>query len=177
MVLAKEEDVLKQWKYATGKGKGIKRNYMLTVTNKRIISRIEDPYNVTQEEICISDVKSVSILKSIKAVNFWMILGGIIAFYGMICWFGSLSGDSWLAVVLGILLPLIGGALIFYGNKYAKQTGKICVRFSTYKKEGMNMFVGAVNGKFFNKYLRLKVDNDVSAEILETIGALIVENK
>ncbi len=174
MVLAKEEQVLKEWEYANSKVKTVETKYSLTVTNKRIISRSKSSRKSACEEIPISEVKGISASHEMKS-NFWaillMVLGGLV----ILIQFFSLGEDFNAGIFLiGLLL---GGFLIYLGYIRLGE-GMFTLTISTKGKEGQPMQMGAI--KFvkslfnFKGKVKIKINNHAAEDIIETIGSLIV---
>lgn len=174
MVLAKDEQVLREWEYASSKVKMVETKYSLTVTNKRIISSSKSSQKSAREEIPVSAVKGISASHEMKS-KFWaillMALGGLV----ILMQFFSL-GEDFNAGLFFIGL-LLGGFLIYLGYIRLGE-GMFTLTISTKEKEGQPMQMGAI--KFvkslfnFKGKVKIKINNHAAEDIIETIGSLIV---
>ena len=178
MVLAKEETVVKEWEYATSKGKVGKTSHTLTVTNKRIVAQSKSPRKTVREEIPVSAIKSLSVTHEMASL-FWaivFIVVGVIVFFVS---FGAGKELGELAWLVTILYIIIAAFFIYIGVIRLKQ-GKFSLTI-TYQKGGDFISVGAMRmfksptlfKGLFGKKLKVSVNNQAADEILETIGALV----
>ena len=60
MILAKNESLIKEWKYGSKKQKRVVTESTLSITNKRIVSEVSNKNYISRSEIPVSCVKSVS---------------------------------------------------------------------------------------------------------------------
>lgn len=183
MVLAKEETVVKEWEYATSKGKAGKTSHTLTVTNKRIITQSKSPRKTTREEIPVGAVKSVSVSHEMASL-FWAIVFFVFGALFVIFSFSEGKGNEDGEFITKILMWALAAFFIYLGIMRLKQ-GRFSLTFS-YQKGGEFLSVGAMRMMksplpifkgLFGKKLKVNVNNEAAEEILETIGALVIENK
>ena len=158
MLLAKDEVVIKNWDYAHAKQKRIKTTASLTVTNKRIVYTCENQQRIDRQEIPLEAVKTIACEKRI-APNFWPIV--------MIIFGGILS------------LVLIGIPLLLAGIRSLNQ-GSFTIEITTYGEEGSSMDLRASKMLMRRKNkgtLKVSIDRDAVQEIVDTIGAIVIDNK
>ncbi|MBQ8308456.1 MAG: hypothetical protein IJX96_01345 [Clostridia bacterium] len=175
MVLAKDEQVLKEWEYASSKVKTVETIYSLTVTNKRIISQSKSNRKNTHEEIPVSEVKGISSSHE-TASKFWaivlMVLGGLCVLVPLIVLLVQEDADFNASIILSWL---VGAYLIYLGYVRWDQ-GVFVLTITTKGKEGSPMVMGAMKifKSFFKGKVKIKVNNAEAEDIVETLGALIV---
>ena len=158
MLLAKDEVVIKQWDYAHAKQKRIQTTASLTLTNKRIVYTCENQQRIDRQEIPLSEVKTIASEKRV-ASNFWPIVKII---------FGGLFS-----------LVLIGIPLLLDGIKSLNQ-GSFTIEITTYGQEGSSMDLSAskmLTRKKNRGTLKVSINREVVQEIVDSIGAIIIDNK
>lgn len=174
MVLAKQEEVIKEWSYATARAKGVHTDYKLTVTNKRLVSSARSSLSYSQQEIPLNTIKSISgshEKKSPVGAILLMILGIVAIVVGFVV------GEGKMAITLPV--ALVGVILVIIGIVLLKQ-GAFTLVVTTAGTESSGIAVGAV--KWFGKgkkhgRVKIKVDNKVADEIIETLGAIVIDYK
>ena len=199
MVLAKDEVVVKDWEYAKSivkSGRNVVETVKtLTVTNKRIVAGSKNPMRTDYEEVPLSAVKNVSVshyqpskLSAILMIVFGalaMILGVVLGVVipnntGTDSTTGVYTSDS-TNIVYMLVLVVVGIILLVKGIKNLNQG--ICTLVLTtagVQSELMSLGFFKVfrNGKRVkSETVKVKIDNTVAQEIVETIGAIILENK
>lgn len=158
MLLAKDEVIIKNWDYAHAKQKRIKTTASLTVTNKRIVYTCENQQRIDRQEIPLQEVKTIACEKRI-APNFWPIVKII---------FGGL-----------LSIVLIGIPLLLSGIRSLNQ-GSFTLEITTYGQEGSSMDLRASKMLFRKKNrgtLKVSIDRAIVQEIVDSIGAIIIDNK
>ena len=158
MLLAKDEVVIKNWDYAHSKQKRIQTTASLTVTNKRIVYTCENQQRIDRQEIPLKEVKTIASEKRI-APNFWPIVKII---------FGGL-----------LSLVLIGIPLLLSGIRSLNQ-GSFTIEITTYGQEGSSMDLSAskmLSNKKNRGRLKVSINREVVQEIVDTIGAIVLDNK
>ena len=159
--LAKNESLIKSWEYAQTKQGFEKKSYELTVTDKRIISSSESSKGVDRREIYLDDVKTLeySFAKKglFKAILFF-ILGAITAI-----------------AVVGIFLIIKAIGIL------KEKSFELTMTTEGFESDGLE--IGASSMKkifsFLKKKskLKVKVNKDAALEIINELGAIIVERK
>lgn len=198
MVITKDERVLKRWDYATVKSKKNKMTYTLTVTNKRVVYEEKNATERERREIPIKAVKSVGIFKQRSSnekalrtgARVFLILACISTVIAITLLVGCLikkipiseNAELTVFLVAALMYVLVGVIFNFLANK-----SKLKVNFSlvltTYGQEGESMRVGMIASlrRLFKNAMegmvKIKVSDTVTEEIIETIGALIVDNR
>ena len=178
MILGKNEEELKSWVYGTSQVKNVTSEHRLTVTNKRIIAESNSARKIERQEIGISSVKSISLTHEIgsKALAIFLMFLGVVLFGAAIFMMVS-DGDSMgLAVGLGLLLFAV---IFFVSGIMHLHQGKFVAIIATKEVEGDKLSLGASSlrtKKLKGGKMKVAVDNDVAAEIVETLGALLLAN-
>ncbi|MBE5741921.1 MAG: hypothetical protein E7360_01220 [Clostridiales bacterium] len=166
------EVVLKSWDYAKA-GNAMerdKKNCSLVVTNKRIISSIEDKKSLHREEIPLSEVHGIEgNFKHNKSI--WTVIKLII-------------GIIWSITIIGLIL---GGIKMI---KSAIAQMRACVFNLVITTNGGNgdpLSIGAKGAAaqtrrfhFFSRSVnkfKVYVDKDVAREILDEIGSVVLDVK
>lgn len=177
--LATGETLVKSWDYSDKKKKdGLSSNIThrnLSVTNKRIIARETDKFGATTQEIFLNDVKSISGKYATKRSVLGLIICILLAIVA-----------ATLAFVFEIYYLLIGtGVFILIGILayiFSKQT-VFALNFITYGYENLSMILNAgfltvrKNKNAGNTNIKVYVNFEMAREIVNTIGAIILENK
>jgi hypothetical protein len=158
MLLAKDEVVIKNWDYAHAKQKRIKTTASLTVTNKRIVYTLENQERIDRQEVPLQDVKTIACEKR-TASNFWPIV----------------------MIVFGALLSIVivGIPLLIKGIRSLNQ-GSFQLEITTYGVEGSSLDISASKVLFRKKNrgrLSVSINREAAQEIVDTIGAIIIDNK
>lgn len=177
MNLAKNEKVIREWDYADSKQGNLKTSSKLVVTNKRIISENADQYTTDRKEIPVAAVQSISTSNlhnsNLRAIV--MIVGGIlIALTGIILASQNEGVGSMMVpfLILGVILAIIGVGLLNRG------AFTLLIYTSAMEAESLAMAVGKTNALAVAKKggkLKVKISRDVVDEMLDTIGALIID--
>ena len=179
MVLAKDEVLIKDWNYASGKTGllfGLHTEAKIAVTNKRVIYTAENERKIARQEIPLKAAKSVysshETVSKLGAIML-MILGVILAVVGIVL---TLQ-DSALAI-LGIVAIVLGAVVAWLGYTRLNQ-GAFSLTITTCGIEGESMAVSASRmlGKRQAPVMKVKIHNDIAREIVEEIGAIIAENR
>ena len=180
MVLAKDEQLIKDWHYATGKsGKFFNKLHTkcnLAVTNKRIVYTAENERKISRQEMPMDLAKSVygshETVSKFGAIAL-IVLGILVAIVG---------------IVLGLKIPFIGYiimaiALIFGGYLAIKglillNQGEFMAKVTSVELEGESLTLSASRLLAKKKpaaAMKIKLNNDVAREIVEELGAIIAE--
>ena len=179
MQLANNEHIIREWEYATSKS-GVadlnKTKATLTVTNKRIVHDVRNKLEVSRDEIQLHDVKGVHMSHATKSKAgpvMTIILGVIIMIAGIII--TAQAGAALLPVFL-----VLGGIIVVLGILKLRG-GALTLSITTRHAEGTSLSIGAWGGKKLGKskggQLKVTVNNVVADEIIDTIGAIIIDSQ
>ena len=176
MTLANGERIIKDWDYAKQKGNAglagkIKKT--LTVTNKRIVHEVHSNVARTHQEIPLNSVKSIT-MSSVRKVPAGSIIAIILGALAILAMFFIPDmpvrtkaigfGVSALLIIIGIL-GLGKGAF----------TLEICTK--GYEGTPLNVGcsrIGTASKKM--KKIKMKVNFKVVDDIMDTLGAILLEN-
>ena len=178
MILGKNEQELKSWVYSTAQMKNVVSEQRLTITNKRIISESNSARKTERQELAISSVKGISLTHEVgsKALAVLLMLLSVALFVFAIVMIVS-EGDS-TGLLLGAMLVIL--AVIFFVMGVLRlHRGKFTAVITTKDVEGEKMYIGASSlgsKSLKGGQMKVAVDNDVAAEIVETLGALLLGN-
>ncbi len=157
LICGKNEAIIKSWDYALEK-KGLERKtFNLTATDKRLISTAESSKSCSRSEVYLSDIKSLD-YKFKRNGSFLAILMLI---------FGILTS----ILVFGILYIVLAVRIL-----RAKQ---FVLVVNTYGQESLGLAVGASAKLKREKHGRIRVivNKNVAKEIINELGALILDAK
>ena len=176
MTLANGEKIIKDWDYAKQKGGAglagkIKKN--LTVTNKRIVHEVHSNVARTHQEIPLNAVKSIS-MSSVRKVPTGAILAIILGIVTVAASF--ILPDMQTSVKAGIIGV---GALLFIIGVLCLGQGAFTLEIATKGLEGSSLYVGSSSigsRKKKVKKVKMKVDLKVVDDIMDTLGAILLEN-
>ena len=175
MVLAKEEVIVNEWEYATSKmGKSV-TSYTLTVTNKRIVSTLQNAREVRQREIPVSSVQNVSLLfekpSQLPAILL-ITLGCLIGLAG-IALFLVFSSLWWLIpIVPGVAIIIYGLTKINGGTFYLELSTNMSPEYELMALGDDKSYTGSKSSSE-----KIFINNDVAKEIIDSLGAIIIDNK
>ena len=186
MVLAKDETIVKEWEYAksrTAMGflEKVETKSTLTVTNKRLISTSKSDRKVEQQEIPIQSIKSISCsheIPSILSVIIFITLGVLALILALVLQNSDEMEDGAL-ILVALVLAVLGVCFIIAGIKRLNQ-GIFKMVITTTGREGEALELGAT--RLFKRFaksgkVKVQINNDVIKEIIDTLGAIIIENK
>lgn len=177
MKLAQNEQIIKEWEYATSQNRADTMKHSLTVTNKRIIAASRGAHKVTQEEVATSDVKSVSLSHYVPS-KFFAILMIVLSVVSLAVGIFLFVHDEDTALY-GIPLVALFAILLLIGIMNLHQ-GVFTLTLMTEGTQSFLLGLGAMRLVRKSKKkgaTKVKVNNEVADEIMETLGALIVEAK
>lgn len=187
MITAKDEQILKEWEYATSTKKMMETKYSLTVTNKRLISQTKSPLKNTHEEIALSSIKSFSATHSTpsKFLAIVLILAGILLIgFPIYTLMKDVGFDNLKAMELGewikYLAPCLVGIFLFYLAYLRLCQGTFSLIITTKDVESTPILLGSaryfrrpsLKGSLVGKR-KVRLNNAVSEEIVETLGSII----
>ncbi|MBO5927015.1 MAG: hypothetical protein J6Q38_05620 [Clostridia bacterium] len=174
MKLATNEQILKTYNYASVG----KVSDTLTVTNKRVVlttdGKLNDGSKVhTTDEIMLESIERVSAAVATKRNIFYLILSLLFAVAGVALLASGSDGGTLIK-----LLPFVGTIIFLIVFFVAKQRSFFLVLTSSVK-EGMDLSVsvGTWTRKKSSKAVKVKVDEAIVSEIIDEIGAIVVESK
>ncbi|MBQ7369876.1 MAG: hypothetical protein IJW58_02755 [Clostridia bacterium] len=193
MLLAKDETLLKEWQYGTTKEGflglfGETKKATLTVTDKRIVAGVKSSKRTAYEEVAIKDVTQVSLSQftpSKQRAYLLIVLGVLQAVSALgillIPMLLPQQDPSSMGSISGMAVPLllIAALFILTGIKLLNQGG-FTMSLLMKGVETPLLSVGAVSlsGKAKKQgTMKVSVNMESAKEIVETIGALIVENQ
>ena len=176
MILANGEKIIKDWDYAKQKGgAGLagKIKKTLTVTNKRIVHEVHSNVARTHQEIPLNAVKSIS-MSSVRKVPTGAILAIIL---GIVAIAASFALPE---VQPAIQFSILGvGALLFIIGVLGLGHGAFTLEIATKGLEGSSLYVGTSSlgsRKKKIKKVKMKVDLKVVDDIMDTLGAILIDN-
>ena len=180
MQLSTNEQVLRQWDYATSKSGMVdlnKTQATLTITNKRIIHDVRNKLEISRTEVQVKDVKSVHMTQTRKSKVgpiMKIVLGIIIAIVGII-----IASSAEVAALIPVFL-ILGGIFVVWGI-LSLRGGALTLNLYTYDTSEESLTIGASGGKGLGKKNKSKikviVNNDVAYDIVESLTALILYAK
>jgi uncharacterized membrane protein len=179
MVLAKDEVLIKDWNYASGKTGllfGLHTEAKIAVTNKRVIYTAENERKIARQEIPLKAAKSVysshETVSKLGAILL-MLLGVVLAIAGIVLLFAK-----GIFPILGVVALVLGAVVVWLGYTRLNQ-GAFSLTITTCGIEGESMAVSASRmlGKRQAPVMKVKIHNDIAREIVEEIGAIIAENR
>ena len=180
MVLAKDEQIIKDWDYATGKsGKFFNKLHTqcnLTVTNKRIVYTAENERKIARQEMPMDLAKSVYGTHETvsKFGAFCMIIFGILI--------------AVVGAILGLKIPIVGHvimvAAVILGVYWVIKgiirlnQGEFMAKVTSTEIEGESLTLAASRLLAKKKpaaAMKITLNNLLAREIVEELGAIITE--
>jgi hypothetical protein len=179
MVLASNEAKIKEWEYGSVRVGNQVTQSTLTVTNKRIIKTERNANRLDQQEIPLDTVKSIHCTHEVPSklsAILKIIFGVVFIIVGVLLLFAK---DASIAQMIPMFaaLCLIGIILLAVGIKQLNQ-GVFFLVITTIGVEGQPLEAGFV--KWFKKAgkggkIKIKINNFVIADMIESLGAIITE--
>ena len=180
--LAKDEVLVKTWNYAGTEGKSTVAKE-LTVTNRRIIHRSIDKFGVATQEYFVRDIKSLNGVHATKRSVLGLVICCILAVLcivaAIVFKFYYLFAGVAIFVLIGVLSYIFSKKSCFALNLelVTHQRGEVSEFMSV--SAGLAQF--AASGKRSKKNAKQPsidagINYEVAKEIVETIGALLLEN-
>lgn len=164
MVLAKGEVLIKDWNYANSKSGGlfskVETHANLSVTSKRIIYSAESKRSVERQEIPLDKVKTLSMSRSAEA-NGWIIF--------RIIFFAIFS-----VILIGIP-GLVRAIKELNSGMFHLEITTEGITTPSLEVETQKTVVRKRRAK--NQKVKIMIDKHVVEEIIDELGAIIVENK
>ena len=183
MILAKDEVIINEWEYATSKSKKYFSKHSLTVTNKRVVNRVQSKRKITQREVPVSSIQNISLSHEIPSkfcAIFLIVLGALLMCVGAVLLMGVINiVMPLISLIVGAVVLIIGLILVICGILRLNQ-GAFYLDLSTFYEEHQLMSVGVerlYGKKNIGSSVKFKINNDIAKQIIDTIGAVIIENK
>ncbi len=200
--LAKDEELIKSWEYACSfvetKNSKVDENNItrcnIALSNKRCVLQREKGLNIERREVFLKDVCGITTERKVETSSskktIGRIIGGILLILvGAFLLFGLLSSmidveiPMWIRFVGGILLIIIGIWLCSKGKEESMTAFAINIYTRSISCDIISDAVGfgflydvKKKEKSDDGIITLIVDRTIVNDILENIGALIIEN-
>lgn len=161
MQLAKNEKLIKEWDYASSKAGGliskVETKAKIEVTDKRLIYTAQSKQEINRHEVPLKEINTLSFKQTCKG-NLWVIIK---------------------LIFFGILSLVIIGIPKFIKTLKELNQGSFEMTVTTKGVSTAAMEIGV--SKIFAKVKRAKrikilINKDVVRDIIETLGAVIVES-
>ena len=173
MKFATDENVLKTYNYASVG----KVSETLTVTNKRVILSTEGKMPDgsalhSTEEVKISSIEKVSSTVASKRNGFLIFLTVVFALAAIVGFVALQGALQMVAGIGGLVIALICVIAFIFSKK-----ASFFIELTTGAIKGITMAdsIGNLRLKKSKKKVKIKVEEKVAIEIIEEIGALIIE--
>ena len=172
LILSDGERVIKSWDYGVQQDseKSVTKN--VTVTNKRLICSAENERYITRYETGISNILSVSSGYSATKTNrkLYMILSIVKA----ICLAVALiTKIYYIAIGAVVFVALMIVFLVKMSRERSVVTFYLNVRTKGASEEAVN--IGTTARDEFGEMWYVAIDEEISREIVDTIGALLLK--
>lgn len=174
LVLARNEQIVNEWQYATSKGKGGNFSHDLTVTTKRIVVQEQSQNSAHHVEISVDSVKGVD-LRYRKEINK---LGILIALIGLVLLIvGAVNLKT-----SGVTMLIIGAAVFGIGVLIVMLLSRAQLVVIIYSDldtdKGLGVYANSIPPVFKafkrGKATRVKVNPNIAREIVSTLGSIIL---
>ena len=186
MILSKEENIIKEWCYATS-SKGIKETkHTLTITNKRVIAQSISSKKIIREELPINLIKGISSSStkkpSLVVPLLFFIIGGLFAFMSLSQLMSTF--EIFFKIISFSIYALLSALFIIIGINKLKQSAFFLTFHTNERNDGAYLSIGSTNitpnalpifKLFLNKKVSIKVNNEVAEDILNSIGSIIID--
>ena len=170
MKLAQNEQVVRKWEYASAQGFS-KHTATLTVTNERIVHEVKSATRLERQEIPVKSAKSIYASRANSILGIILLILAGIFFLMMVSLFGELDEEA-----LIFLVPII--PLVIFGILLLKRCAMTLVITTEGRSEvGLSLGVFSRLAGYLSGTIRVHADRDTVDNMLENIGALIVDIK
>lgn len=180
MILAPNERLVKQWNYANVQGGKDHFQYILSVTNKRVVTEQIGRLSHKKKEIRVQDVSSVHASSKKQSPVFAMIVFGLALVMLLVALTAPQNEDtSIMFFVLAAVLAVVG--LILFVKRSCTIEVRICV--DKLMTPSLMITKDAIKTKAKAKkspateVVKVKVDKAIANEIVEELGCLILTKK
>ena len=187
--LGKGEHVLKEWAYAEQKRGSNKDTATLTLTNRRLIHDVEGKRSITRHEIQLENIRSVDYkheTPSILGPVIGIIVGIVLLILGIV--FLAVIAPGMADLIPLIVFLSVGGVLtvaglcvtIVFFCKLGRGSFQMTVTVEGVESTGLEIGVSSIVASSKPKKsvdAKIKVNNDLAREIIDTLGAVIMECK
>lgn len=179
MQLSTNEQVVREWDYATSKSGMIdlnKTHATLTVTNKRIVHDVRNKLEISRTEVQLKDVKTVHMTQTKKSMVgpvLAIILGIVLAIVGLVL-MGQMGTAALIITAIGAIIAIVGF--------FRLRGGAFTMHLFTYGGSEESMAIGVSGGTNLGKKknaskIKVFVNNDVAFDIVESLTAIILDAK
>ncbi len=174
MQLGAEEQIIREWQYASTKFEVYRTDYSLTVTDKRVISASSSKVSTKRQEMLTSQVCGVDMVCEKQSI-----VGAIICL--VLGFFAAVGGFLTMAMLFAAI-PLFLVAVILIGvGLYLLLTASHRFEVKIYSTarfvNPISIACNSKRKKNVRKTIKLKVDKVVGQEIVECLGALLLGDK
>ena len=182
MQLSTNEQVVRQWDYATSKSGMIdlnKTQATLTVTNKRIVHDVRNKLEISRTEVQLKDVKTVHLTQTRKSMVgpiAMIVVGILLVLIGLVVGMAdeSMAALTPVLVIIGIVIAVIG--------LLKMRGGAFTLNLYTYGTSEESLSIGVSGGTNLGKKknaskIKVFVNNDVAFDIVECLTAIILDAK
>ena len=173
MNLANGEKLLREWTYATKKEGRTKSKCTLTVTNKRIVASEDSTLRITQEEIPMKAVKTISFSHEIMPKLLSMILFCVAGALLLVGVYLAAKQES----AKPFFIFIICAAIVSYIAYTLLNQSKFYMTITTEGGEGSRLSIGAntvVRKRKMKNKVKVKISDSVILEIIDDLGALVI---
>lgn len=154
---ASNEQLVKTWDYASSKEGSDRRDYNISVTNKRIIYTAEGNKGIDRREMYLSDVKTLEygFAKSAGIGTILLLIFGIIT----------------AIVVVGIFMIIKAVHLL------REKTFTLEITANGFESEGISVGASSLLTSKKHKKLKVKVYKEAAMELINELGAIVASAK
>ena len=172
MKLAQNEQVVRKWEYASAQGFS-KHTATLTVTNERIVHEVKSGTRLERQEIPVKSAKSIYASRANNILGIiLLILAGLFLIYSFVQ-LASPYGKG-----MGAVLLVLAIAMGVIGYIFLKRCSMTLVITTEGRSEvGLSLGVFSRLAGYLSGTIRVHADRDTVDNMLENIGALIVDIK
>ena len=180
--LAKDETLIREYDYAVVKSKKNQVLHSVIVTDKRIIAQEQGPRSFQRNEMPIDHADYItthfdSYKHGIKLAVLLIILGGLLAVGGFV--WSQFTEAKWYLILSGLsVIALIGGIVVLIVSLLTKgAAAELEIRSRTPIYEMLTVSASGLKPQSKIDKIKIKVDKDVAEQLLNEIGAIVIENK
>lgn len=180
-MLAKDEVLIKQYDYAVTKSKDDTVMHSVIVTDRRIISQQQGKRSFERDEMPIDHADYIftdfdSCKRSVALSVFLFVLSVLLAAGGFV-WSRFVDGTYWFLIPSGLavvaVIFAIVALIVAISKKSASAELEIRSRQPVY--EFLSFSANGMKNSSRIEKLKIKVDKEVAEQMLNEIGALILE--
>ena len=178
--LSEGEQIIKSWEYAVEKEGKDETHAYLTITNKRVISSVENSHKYAFSEILLQYIRKIDASRDTQSSKGLLaLLAALLMAGGIILTFILIVNNLYQSYLVYPLIMIVAGIVLFIIAILSKKKGLFYLSFSVAESGSGAVAIYANTMKHKKESMNtiyIQVDFKLIDEMLSSIGAIILEN-